>query len=196
MARIRTFCLVPALLALGFGVAACGGSGSDSADVGTVSDPALTSTRPVATAPEPMTQTTPTVTTRTTPTTTVRTTTTTTTATTPTTPKTTRTTAPPPSNTTPADTITQPSSGGAGAGPTGCPGAIGGFVKGVQATGTDCGQARDVATAWFDQVQGGAAPNSSITASGYSCSGSMSGESAAVTCSGSDGASVSFTASP
>lgn len=196
MARLRILLAVPALLLAALGLAACGGSSPSVGTVGTVATPTLTSTAPVATAPAPTTQTTPTVSTPTTPTATV-TTPRTTRTTTPTTPaRTTSTPTAPPSNTAPADTITQPNSGGAGAGPAGCPGAIGGFVKGVQATGTDCGTARNVANAWFDQVQGGAAPSSSINASGYSCSGSMSGERADVTCSGTGGASVTFTASP
>jgi hypothetical protein len=191
MLRTRILGLVPALLLLTLGLAACGGSSSgDQAGV-TTDQPTLTST----------TSTTPTVT-ATTPTTTTATPTTPTTSTattpparttTPTTPTQTQTSTAPPSNTTPADTITQAPSGGA---PAGCPGAIGGFVKGVQASGTDCGQARDVASAWFDKVQGGASPGSSISASGYSCSGSMAGERADVTCSGAGGSTVTFTASP
>jgi hypothetical protein len=66
----------------------------------------------------------------------------------------------------------------------------------VQASGTDCGQARDVASAWFDKVQGGASPDSSISAGGYDCSGSLEGERAAITCSGAGGSSVTFSASP
>ncbi|MCW2952811.1 MAG: hypothetical protein JWQ48_1981 [Conexibacter sp.] len=184
--RIR---LVPALLLLTLGLAACGGSSSGDHAAVTTDQPALTGTTP----------TTPPATTATTPTTTPRTPTTSTattppaTTTTPTTPAPTQTSTAPPSNTAPADTIPQQRSGGA---PAGCPGAIGGFVKGVQASGTDCGQARDVASAWFDKVQGGASPDSSISAGGYDCSGSLEGERAAITCSGAGGSSVTFTASP
>ncbi|HKG02692.1 MAG TPA: hypothetical protein VKB03_05890, partial [Conexibacter sp.] len=83
--------------------------------------------------------------------------------------------------------------GGAGGAPAGCPSAVGGFVRDIRAT--DCGVARNVATAWFDAVHGGAAPDSTIDAAGYSCSGTLAGERASVTCGGSGG-SVSFTASP
>ncbi|HEU4701896.1 MAG TPA: hypothetical protein VFS37_05380 [Conexibacter sp.] len=55
--------------------------------------------------------------------------------------------------------------------------------------------ARNVASAWFDAVHDGAAPDSAIVAAGYSCSGTLSGQRASVTCSGSDG-TVAFTASP
>lgn len=123
------------------------------------------------------------------------TTTTTATATVPTT-----TTAPVTTTTTPATTpTTTQSSGGAtttqpsGGAPAGCPSAVGGFIRDVRAT--DCGAARSVATAWFAAVHGGAAPDSTIDAAGYSCSGTLAGERASVTCSGSGG-SVAFTASP
>ena len=102
--------------------------------------------------------------------------------------------------TTPATTptATQPSGGAtttqpSGGAPAGCPSAVGGFVRDIRAT--DCGVARNVATAWFDAVHGGAAPDSTIEAAGYSCSGTLAGERASVTCSGSGG-SVAFTASP
>jgi hypothetical protein len=86
-------------------------------------------------------------------------------------------------------TTTQPSGGA----PAGCPTAVGGFIRDVR--GTDCGVARNVATAWFAAIHGGAAPDSTIDAAGYSCSGTLAGERASVTCSGSGG-TVSFTASP
>jgi hypothetical protein len=86
-------------------------------------------------------------------------------------------------------TATQPSGGA----PAGCPSAVGGFIRDVRAT--DCGVARSVATAWFGAIHGGAAPDSTIEAAGYSCSGTLAGERASVACTGSGG-SVSFTASP
>jgi hypothetical protein len=70
---------------------------------------------------------------------------------------------------------------------------VGGFIRDVRAT--DCGVARTVASAWFDAVHDGAAPDGAIAAAGYSCSGALSGERASVTCSGSGGV-VAFTASP
>jgi hypothetical protein len=122
--------------------------------------------------------------------------TTTTTAATTTVPTTTTTTAPVTTTTTP--TTTQPSGGAtttqpSGGAPAGCPSAVGGFIRDIRAT--DCGVARSVATAWFDAVHGGAAPDGPVDAAGYSCSGTLAGERASVTCSGSGG-SVSFTASP
>jgi len=129
---------------------------------------------------------------------------TTTTATTPTTtaPNATTTTSRTPSTT---PTATQPTTGFAGGArgatttqptggaPAGCPPAVGGFIRDLR--GTDCGVARQVATAWFSAVHGGAAPDSPIEAAGYSCSGTLSGERANVTCSGASGG-VAFTASP
>jgi hypothetical protein len=112
-------------------------------------------------------------------------TTTATTVTTPTTPATTPTATQPSGGA----TTTQPSGGA----PAGCPSAVGGFIRDVRAT--DCGVARSVTTAWFAAVHGGAAPDSTIDAAGYSCSGTLSGERASVTCGGSGG-SVAFTASP
>lgn len=167
---IRAVALV-LVLAAGAAVGACGSSGSEQADT-SVTQPPLSST----------TATTATSTAMTTTTTTTPTVTTTSTSTTPTT------TTPPATTTTTAQ-----SPGGA---PAGCPSAVGGFVRDVQASGTDCGRARDVASAWFAAVHGGAAPDSQFTAAGYSCSGTLSGERASVSCSGSGGASISFTASP
>jgi len=119
-------------------------------------------------------------------------TTVTTTAATTTTP--TSTTAPTTTPTTPPSasggaTTTQPSGGA----PAGCPNAVGGFIRDLRAT--DCGVARTVANAWFAAVHGGAAPDGAIQAAGYSCSGTLSGERADVTCGGSGG-TVLFTASP
>ncbi|HEV7773111.1 MAG TPA: hypothetical protein VGO48_07500 [Conexibacter sp.] len=144
-------------------------------------------------APSPLTTptTAPTTTATTTATTTVPTTTTAP-ATTTTAPATTPTTTQPSGGA----TTTQPTTGfagGARGAPAGCPSAIGGFIRDVRAT--DCGVARNVATAWFAAVRGGAAPDSAIDAAGYSCSGTLAGERASVTCSGSGG-TVSFTASP
>ncbi|MFL5817422.1 MAG: hypothetical protein ACJ76L_07460 [Conexibacter sp.] len=129
----------------------------------------------------------------TTPATTASSTATTTVPTTPTAPARTTTTAPAttPTTTQPTGgaTTTQPSGGA----PAGCPSAVGGFIRDVRAT--DCGVARNVATAWFAAVRGGAAPDSAIDAAGYSCNGTLAGERASVTC-GAGGGSVSFTASP
>lgn len=164
-------------LPLGFAFAlAIGGCGSDDAqESGAKVAPAPLTTQTTA------------------PTTTAATTTSTTPATT--------TTAPVTTTTTPATTTTTStqSSGGAtttqpsGGAPAGCPSAVGGFIRDVRST--DCGVARGVATAWFNAVHGGAAPDSTIEAAGYSCSGRLAGERASVTCSGSGG-TVSFTASP
>jgi hypothetical protein len=55
--------------------------------------------------------------------------------------------------------------------------------------------ARTVATAWFDAVHGGAAPDSTIDAAGYRCTGTLAGERATVSCAA-GGGSVSFSASP
>jgi hypothetical protein len=131
--------------------------------------------------------------------TTARTATTTTTAAT-TVPATT-TTSPETTTTAPATTptTTQPSGGAtttqpSGGAPAGCPSAVGGFIRDVRAT--DCGTARTVATAWFNAIHGGAAPDSTIDAAGYSCSGTLAGERASVTCGGGSGGSVFFSASP
>ncbi|MBS1869100.1 MAG: hypothetical protein JSS99_05510 [Actinobacteria bacterium] len=86
-------------------------------------------------------------------------------------------------------TTTQPSGGA----PAGCPNAVGGFIRDLRAS--DCGVARTVASAWFAAVHGGAAPDSTIQAGGYSCSATLAGERASVTCSG-DSGPVAFTASP
>ena len=127
---------------------------------------------------------------------------TTTTATTPTTTTTAPATAP---ATTPATVPTTPGGGGgapatqppsSGGAPASCPSAVGGFVHDVHASGADCGRARSVGEAWFAAVHGGAAPDSQITAAGYSCMGAMDGERADVTCTSSGGGTVSFTASP
>jgi hypothetical protein len=162
------------LLAVAIG--ACG-SGDRQESGATLTPPpeATATTAPTTTAATTSTTTVPT-TTATVPTTTQTTPTTTTTATAPTTPATT-------------PTSTQPSGGA----PAGCPSAVGGFIRDVR--GTDCGVARSVASAWFAAVHGGAAPDSTISADGYSCSGTLAGERASVSCSGSGG-SVSFTASP
>ncbi|HEX7290275.1 MAG TPA: hypothetical protein VF250_04020 [Conexibacter sp.] len=115
---------------------------------------------------------------------------TTSTATAPTTPATTPSaTQTTPSQPTGGATTTQPSGGA----PAGCPPAVGGFIRDLRAS--DCGVARTVASAWFDAVHDGAAPDGTIAAAGYSCSGTLAGERANVTCSGSGG-TVAFTASP
>lgn len=118
----------------------------------------------------------------------------TTTVTTATQPSTTPTTA-----TATTQTTTRPSGGAApgsaatGGAPAGCPSAVGNFIRDVRAT--DCGAARSVANAWFAAVHGGARPDGPIQADGYSCTGTMAGEQANVSCTGSGG-SVAFTASP
>lgn len=163
-------------LALAVGLGACG---SDGGQESTPTDPAAPLTETRASVP---TTTVPTTTATTTQTATVppaTTTTTTTTTTTQTTPATT-------------GTSTQPS-GGASAG---CASVAGGFIRDVSASGTDCGVARGVATAWFDAIHGGAAPDAPITAAGYACAGTLVGERASVTCTGADGAGVTFVASP
>jgi len=169
--RARLLAL-PLGFALALAIGACG-SGDAQESGATVAPSPLTSRTTTTTVPTTTTATT------TVPTTTAPATTTTTTpATTP--------TATQPSG---GATTTQPSGGA----PAGCPSAVGGFVRDIRAT--DCGVARNVATAWFDAVHGGAAPDSTIEAAGYSCSGTLAGERASVTCSGSGG-SVAFTASP
>jgi hypothetical protein len=161
-------------LALAAALAACGGSsGPNAAD--TVAQPPLTGTRPATTSTPPpaatstSSATTPATATATTPTTTA--------------------TAPPATHT---STAANGATGGAQAG---CPNAVGGFIRDLQARGTDCGRARDVATAWFGAVHSGAAPTSQVSAAGYACGATMSGERAAVSCSG-GGGTISFTASP
>jgi hypothetical protein len=169
--RARVLAL-PLGLLLAVAIGACGSD--DARESGeTVTQPPLAASRTTAPA-----------TTAATTTTTVQTTTAPST-TTPTTPATT------PTSTQPSGgaTTTQPSGGAPG----GCPPAVGGFIRDVRAT--DCGAARAVATAWFDAVHGGAPPDGSIEAAGYTCGATLAGERASVTCTGGDG-SVSFTASP
>lgn len=172
--RVRLLAL-PLALVLGAALGACG------------SDDVQESAAPVA--QPPLTTTQPTTSTATSPTTTTTGTTTvppsTTTTTTP------ATTTPTQTVTTPTTTSTQPSGGA----PAGCPTAVGGFIRDMRTSGTDCGVARSVATAWFDAVHGGAAPDAPVTAAGYACSATLAGERASVSCTGSGG-SVSFTASP
>jgi hypothetical protein len=162
---------IPVLLALAAGLGACGGSGRK-ADV---SVPTLgAATGPASTA-SPATAMTP--------------------ATTPT--ATRPATTPTATTTTPASTqtTTSPPQGTGGA-PAGCASAVGGFIRDVRASGTDCGRAQDVASAWFAAVHGGAAPNTQIAAAGYACGATMAGERASVTCSAAGGSKVTFTASP
>jgi hypothetical protein len=73
---------------------------------------------------------------------------------------------------------------------------MGGFIRDVRVAGSDCGRARDVATAWFAAVHDGADPGAQVPAAGYTCGGTVSGERATVSCSGQGGAKVSFVASP
>lgn len=153
-------------------MAACGGS-KRQADVTT---PALGSeTAPTTTAPA-----------------------TTTTAPVATAPATTTRPATAPTTTTPSTTPTTTSSPqGTGGAQAGCDGSVaGGFIRNVQAGGTDCARAKDVASAWFSAVHGGAAPDSQIAAAGYTCGATMAGERASVTCTATGGSKVTFTASP
>lgn len=106
----------------------------------------------------------------------------------------------PTTTTTATQTTTRPSGGAAppssaatGGAPAGCPSAVGNFIRNVRAT--DCGVASAVANAWFAAVHGGARPDSTIQADGYSCTGTMAGEQANVSCAAGNG-SVAFTASP
>lgn len=176
-ATIRPMSRPLAVLALPLGVlcalalAACGSDNSQESGA-TVTPPPMTSG---ATSPTTVPATTATTPTTTAPTTTAATT-----------PGATQTTT---QRVTGGATTTQPSGGA----PAGCPPAVGGFVRNLH--GSDCGVARTVASAWFDAVHGGAAPDGTIDAAGYSCSGTLSGERASVTCTGAHG-DVSFTASP
>ncbi len=172
MPRARILAL-PLGFLLAVAIAACGSSDSDDDAATLASPPATTQTAPATTAATTVTTTAQT--------TTVPATTTTTTSTTPAA----TTTVP----TTPTATSTQPSGGA----PAGCPPAVGGFIRDLRAT--DCGVAREVATAWFGAVHSGTAPDSAIDAAGYSCSGTLAGERASVTCSGGSGP-ITFTASP
>lgn len=174
MLRRARLLALPLGCALAVAVGACGSSNSQESGA-TIPEPPLAATQPTA----------PTTTAATTVTTTAQTTTTAPSTTTTTTPATTPTTTQPSGGA----TTTQPSGGA----PAGCPSAVGGFIRDVRAT--DCGVARSVATAWFDAVHGGAAPDSSIDAAGYTCGATLVGERASVTCSG-NGGSVAFTASP
>jgi len=172
MSRLARVLALPLGFALALAIGACGSD--DAQESGATVVPAPLTTQTTA------------------PTTTAATTTVPTTTTAPVTTTTT------PATTTPTSTSTQPSGGAtttqpSGGAPAGCPSAVGGFVRDIR--GTDCGVARSVATAWFDAVHGGAAPDSTIEAAGYSCSGTLAGERASVTCSGSGG-TVAFTASP
>jgi hypothetical protein len=129
-------------------------------------------------------------------------------ATTPATTPTTGTTTAPPGTSTATTPATTPDTGGAtatqpattpsqspGGAPAGCPAVAGGFIRDLQAQGTDCGVARSIATAWFDAVHAGAAPDAAIDAAGYACGATLAGQRASVTCRG-GGGSVTFTASP
>jgi hypothetical protein len=159
-------------------LAACGGSGGNAAD--TVAQPPSNGTQPTTATTPPLAATS--TGTATAPATTSTGTTTATTTTQQT------------GGATPSQTTTS-AAGATGGAQAGCSNAVGGFIRDVQARGTDCGRARDVASAWFAAVHDGAAPTSQVTASGYACTAAMSGERAAVTCSG-GGGTIDFTASP
>jgi hypothetical protein len=181
MLRVARVIALPLGLLLAFAVGACGSSDSQESGATLAPAPART-TAPATTAA-----------------TTVTTTASTTTAPGAATAPTTATTPAPPATTTQASggaAPTQPTTGfagGARGAPAGCPSAVGGFIRDVRAS--DCGVARTVATAWFEAVHQGAAPDSPITAAGYACSATLAGERASVTCGGSGG-TVAFTASP
>ena len=176
-------------------LAACGGDDGAQADA-TISQPPLTVAEPTATATTPQTATTPPAT-----------------ATTPAQPPATTATTPDAGGGAPART--QPDAprapGGApapddpgapsrdtggSAAPRDCGEAIGGFIRGIAASGADCAAATAVANAWFGAVNEGAAPDSAIDANGYACTARMSGERASVTCTGGDGGRIAFVASP
>jgi hypothetical protein len=197
----RTFPrLVPVLLALSVGLAACGGSDEPEQVDATVSQPRTTATqRRPATVTTPPTTTTPPVTTTTQP------------------PVTTQTTPPPATTTQPADSggaspttpqgdggatlpseppSTTPSQPDDGAVTTAaCGNVAGGFITGVQASGADCGEASGVASAWLDAI-GESGPDADVSAGGYACSGALNGTKAAVTCIADGGRRVTFEASP
>ena len=82
-----------------------------------------------------------------------------------------------------------------GGAPAGCPSAVGGFIRDVPRDRLRRRRAA-VATAWFDAVHGGAAPDGPIEAAGYSCNGTLAGERASVTCSGSGGTRLFHRPSP
>jgi hypothetical protein len=159
---------LPLGLLLAAALGACGSSGAR--DSGATLTPPPPATTPTTTAATPTTVQTPTAPPRSTTTTTPATTTQTALATTP--------------------TSTQPSGGA----PAGCPSVVGGFIRDVRAT--DCGVARLVANAWFAAVHGGAAPDGTIAAAGYTCTGTLAGERASVSCRASGGGAVALTASP
>jgi hypothetical protein len=164
------------LLAVALG--ACGSGDADRSGATLTPPPAAATTAPASTVASA---------------TTTGTTATTTPAATTTAPSTTPTTS---TQATGGATTTQPTTGfagGARGAPAGCAPAVGGFIRDVRAS--DCAVAREVATAWFAAVHAGAAPDGPIDAAGYSCSGTLVGERASVTCSGARDR-VAFTASP
>ncbi len=174
MLRCARVLALPLGLLLAAGIGACGSN--DGTESGaTAVQPPLTAARSTT---APATSTATTVATSTVATTVPPATTQTTPATTPTS-----------TQPTGGATTTQPSGGAPG----GCPNAVGGFIRDVRAT--DCGAARSVAAAWFGAVHDGAAPDGPIEAAGYSCTATLAGERASVTCAGAGG-SVAFTASP
>lgn len=174
----------PVLVAVALGLSACGGSDdAEQAD---------------ATVPQTTRSTTPT-TPVTTPTTTVPTQTTTTPAqppqTTATQPPATTPTTPQQNGgaTTPARSRTTPSQTGGATGPSSCGSVAGGFISGVQASGTACGEATSVANDWLGQV-GESGPEADVVAGGYACSGRRSGDATAITCIAEGGRRVTFSA--
>lgn len=180
MRRILHVLLLPLGVSAAIGLAACGGD-DEPQRAATAAPPATqtTAARTTAAATTPPTTTAPPTTATTTPTA--------------------------PSGGAPASTT--PSSGGAsattptttrpagGGGAAGCAEAVGGFIRDVRASGTDCAVAGEVAGAWFDAIDAGQPPDAPITAAGFACAGTLAGQVASVTCRG-KGGSVTFTASP
>ncbi|HEY4276962.1 MAG TPA: hypothetical protein VGM91_02010 [Conexibacter sp.] len=211
MSRLTFLRHAPVLLALAVGLAACGGSGgSQQADaivraakpraahrahVQTVTTPTVTVPPPTTTtAPPPTTVTTPGTTPTTTSTTPQNGGATTPSQTTRTTPSATRTTTAPPTAPPTQTTATTPSTqSGTAATQTSCGTVANGFLSGVQATGTDCGDATGVARTWLGAV-GDAGPESDVVAGSFACSGRRDGDDVDVTCISNDGRRVSFSA--
>lgn len=193
--------LVPALPLVVLGLAACGGSDDPEQADAPVTQAPQTSIRETPTVTTP-TVTTPPATTTTPPQQPPATTPTTppdnggTPATTPTTPADPGGAQAPTQDDPPAQTTPPSDQTGGSATPVDCGQAVGGFIKGISATGTECGAATGVAGAWYDAVNQGTPPDAAIEAAGYSCSGSMSGQRTDVSCTGGDGVQVTFSASP
>lgn len=169
--RLGAFAL-PLGFACALAIAACGSNDSKESGATVAPPPIVSGAGTVATTGTTVSTTAQTTTASTTTTSTAATTTTTTS-----------------SHSSGGATTTQPSGGV----PAECPNVVGGFIRNLHAG--DCGVGRTVASAWFDAVHGGAAPDSPVEAAGYRCLGVLTGERADVLCDGSGG-TVAFTASP